>query len=523
MMVQWQQLRFLKKQMTEQAWLKDNQARFSRQATDFAKSAAGVAVVSSGLLFSLPVTSAQAASAQVASAQVASAQAAAGSLLPLATTTTRQALSAQAQPRQVAYPLEILAEINRLRESPAAYAAWLETLRPYYEGAAFRFPDERGIRTVEGVAALDGAIAALSQREPAPALTLEPGLVLATQAHLDELLTANRFTLMGLDGSSPLVRAEQYGSLNGGRLNELLYEGLNSAEAIVAMLVIDDGNRSRTTQDGLLSTATTRLGVACGMGNKPLCVVDYATRYVTASDIANSIVTAHVQPVQAVPSQQAVAADPTPRAVQAVATDDSQWFGTPTAEQLSTLERDLMAETNRMRENPAAYAEELKNLRGYYEGNLVKVPGQPVVSVVEGVSALDEAIAALQSTPSLSPLAPSTGMEKGARDHAKDLGAKGMTGHYGSDSSDPFVRMNRYGSWDHAPGSVAGENISYGQAMLAKWHLIQLLVDDNVPSRGHREALLKPNYTRIGAACEAHAEYRIVCVMTYASDYREVS
>ncbi|MEL7520089.1 MAG: CAP domain-containing protein, partial [Cyanobacteria bacterium J06553_1] len=104
----------------------------------------------------------------------------------------------------------------------------------------------------------------------------------------------------------------------------------------------------------------------------------------------------------------------------------------------------------------------------------------------------------------------------------KDLGAKGMTGYYGSDSSDPFVRMNRYGSWDHAPGSVAGENISYGQAMLAKWHLIQLLVDDNVPSRGHREALLKPNYTRIGAACEAHAEYRIVCVMTYASDYREV-
>ncbi|KPQ31549.1 MAG: Cysteine-rich secretory protein family [Phormidesmis priestleyi Ana] len=151
----------------------------------------------------------------------------------------------------------------------------------------------------------------------------------------------------------------------------------------------------------------------------------------------------------------------------------------------------------------------------------MKVPGHPIVEVVEGVAALDEAISVLQSTRPLFPLLASNGMAQGANDHAADLGDKGLTGHYGSDGSDPFTRINRYGSWDLAVGDIAGENISYGHAPLAEWHIIQLLVDDNVPNRGHRQTLLNSKYQRIGSDCEAHREFRIVCVMTYASDYRE--
>ena len=62
-------------------------------------------------------------------------------------------------------------------------------------------------------------------------------------------------------------------------------------------------------------------------------------------------------------------------------------------------------------------------------------------------------------------------MAQGANDHAADLGSKGLTGHYGSDGSDPFTRINRYGSWDLAVGDIAGENISYGHAPLAEWHI----------------------------------------------------
>ena len=197
--------------------------------------------------------------------------------------------------------------------------------------------------------------------------------------------------------------------------------------------------------------------------------------------------------------------------------NDPTWFGDLSESDLVGLSEELIAETNKIRENPAAYARRLEAIRGYYEGNLVKVPGRPAVKVVEGVSALDEAIAVLRGSEPLGALAFSPGMSFGAGDHADDLGSRGITGHYGSDGSDPFARINRYGEWSDS----ASENISYGQATIAEWHLINLLVDDNVPGRGHRQALLEPSYNAMGAACQEHPGFRIVCVMNYASDYQE--
>ena len=420
------------------------------------------------------------------------------------------------QPGPIATPEAILAELNRIRESPANYADWLISLRPYYEGMAFRLPGERGVRTAEGIDALESAIAILSAQAPLSPLTLAPGLTQATQGHLQELITDNRFTLSGKDGSTPLLRAERYGSLEGGRLVEVLSQGFNSAEAIVAFLIMDDGDRARRTQTLILSPDIVSLGTSCGeeKSGSPLCVFDFATAYTShATTVASAErpSTNAENELHLVPTQGA--ANPS----------ENVWSGPLTDEMLDQLSADLIEETNLLRADPAAYAEKLMNLRSYYDGNLVKVPGQPVVEVVEGVAALDEAIAVLQRTPSRSELAYSLGMTQGAAAHSNDLGSTGLTGHYGSDDSDPFERISRYGTWDHAPGNVAGENITYGPATLAEWHLIQLLVDDNVPSRGHREALLKPDYRQVGASCKPHLDFRIVCVMTYASDYQERS
>ncbi|MEL6555165.1 MAG: CAP domain-containing protein [Cyanobacteria bacterium J06621_11] len=412
-----------------------------------------------------------------------------------------------------ATPDDILAEINRARTSPTDYANWLQTLRAHYEGAAFRFPGERGIRTVEGVAALDSAISALSQNQPLPPLSMATGLNIATQSHLTELLNHDRFTLTGLDGSTPLARAEAYGSLGGGRLVESLNPGFEQAEAVVAFLLIDDGNRTRSTQSLVLSSEMTQIGAACGSnaGSSPLCVFDYATQYRSNDDAILDTQTL------------AVATEPTenPAENQTAASSENStsvsWSGAVSPDQLNQLSEELVVEINRLRADPAAYAQGLIRLRSYYEGNLVKVPGQPVVQVQEGISALDEAITALQNTESLALLNPSPGMEQGAADHSEDIGFKGLTGHYGSDNSDPFERINRYGTWSQA----AAENITYGAPTSAEWHLIQLLVDDGVPSRGHRETLLNPAYQRVGSACAPHAVYRIVCVMTHANDYRE--
>jgi len=51
--------------------------------------------------------------------------------------------------------------------------------------------------------------------------------------------------------------------------------------------------------------------------------------------------------------------------------------------------------------------------------------------------------------------------------------------------------------------------------------VISLLIDDGVADRGHRQTLLDPEFRVLGAALGTHASYRSMCVLTFASDYRE--
>ena len=191
-----------------------------------------------------------------------------------------------------------------------------------------------------------------------------------------------------------------------------------------------------------------------------------------------------------------------------------------TPEILTTLAIDIIAETNQVRTDPVGYAAKLEDLRPYYQDRIVKIPGQPAVATEEGVTALDEAIADLKKRTPMSALATSSGLNQSAADHAQDIGSGGGFSHYGRDGSKPMERAQRYGIVP--PGEQVGENISYGPPTLAEWHVIQLLVDDNVPSRAHREAMLRTRYQLGGAACAPHTtEFRIVCVVLYASDYEE--
>jgi len=184
---------------------------------------------------------------------------------------------------------------------------------------------------------------------------------------------------------------------------------------------------------------------------------------------------------------------------------------------LSTVERQIIAEMNRIRQNPRAYAIELRKLRTAYRGAVLKLPGAPPIKTREGVKAVNEAIAVLYQTKPRNQLRPSLGLSLGARDHARDLGKSGRVGHYGQDGSNPFSRINRYGTW----GRFAGENISYSPIHSARWHVMQLIIDDGVSNRGHREAILRGDYQFTGVACAPHKAYRHVCVITYAATYQE--
>ncbi|MDR1047588.1 MAG: hypothetical protein LBL64_07420 [Treponema sp.] len=185
------------------------------------------------------------------------------------------------------------------------------------------------------------------------------------------------------------------------------------------------------------------------------------------------------------------------------------------ADYLSPLEKDIILEMNKVRSDPAKYAElYIQSRLQYYNGNLYQMPGQIAIQTNEGKKAVEGCVNALSKMRSVELLLPEKGLFMAARDHAVDQGKTGKTGHDGSDKSTPSSRTARYGK-----GSYIGENIAYG-SNTGREVVVDLLIDDGVPSRGHRQNIMKRDYNQTGTATGPHPQYGSLCVINYARDYK---
>jgi uncharacterized protein YkwD len=180
------------------------------------------------------------------------------------------------------------------------------------------------------------------------------------------------------------------------------------------------------------------------------------------------------------------------------------------------LEKEIIHEINLARTAPKDYASFLEQFKKYYHEKLIQLPNETPILTKEGVGALLEAIRFLRSAKPVPLLTLSKGMSLGAKDHVKNLGLSEDSHHRGSDKSQPWDRVNRYGTWQ----KVIGENISFGYDR-ARYIVMNLIIDDGVPHRGHRKNIFNSDFRVMGVACGEHPHYKTVCVTTFAGGYIE--
>jgi len=176
------------------------------------------------------------------------------------------------------------------------------------------------------------------------------------------------------------------------------------------------------------------------------------------------------------------------------------------------LQADVLEEINFARQHPQEYAERLREYRDMFDGRVLFLPGDDNgVYTNEGVDAVDEAIAFLERQSPLPALSQGEVLMLAAHDHAEAQGEAGATGHVSRNGAGPGDRVRRRG------GDIfVGESIYYGVDRAE--HVVRnLIIDDGVPSRGHRAQLFTPDYRFAGVGCAEHRRFQHICVVDLAA------
>lgn len=102
-----------------------------------------------------------------------------------------------------------------------------------------------------------------------------------------------------------------------------------------------------------------------------------------------------------------------------------------------------------------------------------------------------------------------------SKDHQADIGPKGLIQHDSSDGkSGVKERLRKYGN----VVSCYGENLSF-HCEEAKEVMIQLIVDDGVTNRGHRENIFNPEFNVMGCCTGLHKDFNQMSCIDYAGAF----
>lgn len=371
---------------------------------------------------------------------------------------------------------KIFDEINLVRTNPADYAKKLRERIPFFENAIYRPLDRRPRQTRDGARGIENAISYLEKLSPSNPFQYSLEATSAIQEHLkNKIQYPSRWREL----------RERYGKyLNDPELIHIVegeFYGYNIAADLVGYILVSEGNPKSEFRNSIFDKEIKITGIGCQTDSR----YGYKCHIMLATGISPE------ENISKMQSERAKASS---------------------ISYLSEFEKKVIEETNFIRTKPREYALFLKERRQYYNEKLYKEPYRSSISVVEGIAALEEAIAYLENVEPVSSLIPNEQLSLSARDHVNDSGSKGLTGHYGSDGSSPVTRIQRY----KKDAKLAGENIDYGWVD-PREVVISLFVDDGIYNRGHRKNLFQKDFIYIGVACGFHRDYPLVCVQNFGA------
>ena len=162
----------------------------------------------------------------------------------------------------------------------------------------------------------------------------------------------------------------------------------------------------------------------------------------------------------------------------------------------SVLEQDILKEINRARTNPQEYGAWLESLKQYYDGIMLKLPGEREIRTNRGLMVLEEAIMFVKEQSPLDPLSSSEDLEVSAKQRVTEFTSN---------------RQNRN-----------LDNISYGK-VTPEAIVMHLIVDEGFPDRRHRFTIFNPNYRFTGIACQNDPRYAQVCAIAYEVEQNDIA
>ena len=179
------------------------------------------------------------------------------------------------------------------------------------------------------------------------------------------------------------------------------------------------------------------------------------------------------------------------------------------------LEKDIFYLHNELRENPQSYIQKLKDTLKYFRNKIFHPPGEDPIQTYEGPEAVDDAIQFLKTQKPVDLLVYNEGIAQACKDHAFDIGTKGLTTHEGSDDLNISERIEKYVEWDGG----AAESLDFGFRN-AENIILNLLIDDGVKDRYQRNNLFNDKFKYIGIGAAPHREYGTCVVIGYAMNVR---